>query len=117
MKLSQYVKYIFIFLIFSCKKMDVTPTPQPSDKDIFSESQVVVSDGQDLKLNLPSAGKYTLTLFDSSTSQVLSRERFDGIVGNNTKKIYTKTLQSDYLYLVLRDGDNKEIGKTKIILK
>lgn len=117
MKLSQYVKYIFLFLIFSCRKMDIVPTPQPSEKDIFSESHVMVSDGQDFKVNLTSAGKYTLTLFDSSTSQVLSRERFDGIVGNNTKKIYTKTIQSDYLYLVLRDGDNKEIGKTKIILK
>lgn len=117
MKRIDIITLCCVVFIISCKKLDVTPTPQLNDKDVFSQSEVIVSDGQDLNIKLVSTGKFTLTLFDSSTTQVLSRERFDGIVGNNVKKIYTKTLLSDYLYLVLKDSGDKEIGKTKIIIK
>ena len=35
----------------------------------------------------------------------------------NIKKIYTNSLQSQYLYLLLQDVIGKEVGKTTIITK
>ncbi len=67
--------------------------------------------------DLPSDGVYTLTLIDKESGNVVSRERFTGKIGENIKKIYTNSLQSQYLYLLLQDVTSKEIGKTTIITK
>jgi hypothetical protein len=48
---------------------------------------------------------------------VVSRERFTGISGENIKKIYTNSIQSQYLYLLLEDVTKNQIGKTIIITK
>jgi hypothetical protein len=55
-----------------------------------------------------------LTLVDKETNQVVSREKFTGQSGENVKKIYTKSLQSKYLYLLLEDINKAEIAKTII---
>jgi len=47
----------------------------------------------------------------------VSREKFSGKMGENIKKIYTNSLQSQYLYLLLQDVIGKEVGKTTIITK
>ena len=90
--------------------------PQPVQK-IFSVSESRVTDGQSIYFDLPSDGVYTLTLIDKESEQVVSRERFTGKIGENIKKIYTKSLQFKYLYLVLTDSVNKELGKTLLIIK
>jgi hypothetical protein len=54
---------------------------------------------------------------DKETGQVISREKFNGKIGENIKKIYTNSIQSQYLYLLLEDVTKKEIGKTTIITK
>ena len=104
-----------IISIISCRKVDTIPVIQPV-KDIFQASQVEVKDGQDIQFNLSSVGKYTLVIFDSTTQQVISKEKFTGIVGNNIKKIYTKTLPQKTLYLYLTDESNKQLNKTTIII-
>jgi hypothetical protein len=58
-----------------------------------------------------------LVLIDKETGQVISREKFTGQIGENVKKIYTKSIQVRYLYLVLEDGDKNQLKKTTIILK
>jgi len=73
--------------------------------------------GQSIYFDLPSTGVYTLTLIDKESGQVVSRERFAGQSGENIKKIYTNSIQSQYLYLLLEDVTKKEIGKTTIITK
>jgi hypothetical protein len=73
--------------------------------------------GQSIYFDLPSTGVYTLTLIDKESGQVVSRERFTGQSGENIKKIYTNSIQSQYLYLLLEDVTKKEIGKTTIITK
>ncbi len=97
--------------------MEIEPTPLPTTQNIFNVKESRVMDGQDIYFQLPTAGVYTLTLIDKETGQVIGRERFTGKVGENIKKIYTNSIQSQYLYLLLEDVTKKEIGKTTIITK
>ena len=101
--------------MWGCTKMEIEPTPPPAVQKIFSVAESSVVDGQSIYFDLPSAGIYTLTLIDKETGQIVSRERFTGKMGENIKKIYTKSLQSRYLYLLLEDVTRKELGKTTII--
>ena len=96
--------------------MDIEPTPQPVQK-IFSVKESRVTDGQSIYFDLPSDGVYTLTLIDKKSDQVVSRERFNGKMGENIKKIYTTSIENQYLYLLLEDVTKKEIGKTIIKIK
>jgi hypothetical protein len=107
---------IFLVLFWSCTKMEIEPTPQPVQK-IFSVSESRVTDGQSIHFDLPTDGVYKLTLIDKESGNVVGRERFTGKAGENIKKIYTNSLQSQYLYLLLQDVTLKEIGKTTIITK
>ena len=108
---------IFLVLMWGCTKMEIEPTPPPAVQKIFSVKESRVTDGQSIHFDLPSDGVYTLTLIDKESGQVVSREKFTGKMGENIKKIYTNSLQSQYLYLLLQDVIGKEVGKTTIITK
>ena len=108
---------IFLVLMWGCTKMEIEPTPPPAVQKIFSVKESRVTDGQSIHFDLPTDGVYTLTLIDKESGQVVSRERFTGKMGENIKKIYTNSLQSQYLYLLLQDVIGKEVGKTTIITK
>ena len=97
--------------------MEIEPTPPPPVQNIFDVKESKVVDGQTIYFKLSSAGIYTLTLIDKQTGQVIGRERFNGNIGENTKKIYTNSIQSQYLYLLLEDVTKAEIAKTIIITK
>ena len=103
-----------IISIISCRKIDI-PAPQPVNKDIFSKTESVVTDGMDIQFTLETAGKYTFILTDS-INQIVSKEKFTGIVGDNIKKIYTKSLSQKTLYLYLTDESNNKIKQTKITI-
>ena len=103
-------------LLWSCTKVDI-PTPAPPIEKIFTATESKVVNGQSIHFDLPSVGVYTLTLIDKESGQVISRERFVGQTGENIKKIYTNSIQSQYLYLLLEDVTKKELGKTTIIIK
>lgn len=105
-----------LVLLVGCTKPDL-PTPTPSVEKIFNVTESSVINEQSIHFDLPSTGVYTLTLIDKESGQVVSRERFTGQSGENVKKIYTKSLQSRYLYLLLEDVTKKEIGKTTIIIQ
>lgn len=105
---------ISLFLI-GCRKIEVIPTP-PVVKDIFTQTEVSVNDGQDIQFELQNAGKYSFVLYDTITQNVVSKEKFVGIVGNNVKKIYTKSLSQKSLYLYLTDENNNKIKQTKITI-
>jgi hypothetical protein len=108
-------KLLFILLLTGCTKIAPTPPPAPN-KDIFSVSQSTVSNGDEITFNLKAAGIYTLTMSDSVSDQVITRERFNGKFGENKLKIYTRTLPVKYLYLVLEDASKTQIGKTTITI-
>jgi hypothetical protein len=109
------ILYMFLVLLLGCTKPEL-PTPTPSVEKIFSVSESSVTDGQSIHFDLPSAGTYILTLVDVESGQVVSRERFIGVAGENNKKIYTKSIVSKYLYLILASADNAQISKTKLTL-
>ena len=109
--------FILLVLLVGCTKMDIEPTPPPAVQKIFSVKESRVTDGQSIYFDLPSDDVYSLTLIDKETGQVIGREKFNGKIGENIKKIYTNSIQSQYLYLLLEDVTKKEIGKTIIITK
>ena len=98
--------------MISCSKIEIEP--QPVKKNIFSVSESTIIDEQEIYFDLPSNGIYLLTLTDVETNQVISREKFEGVAGENIRKIYTKTIISKYLYLTLCTSDKTEISKTKL---
>ena len=103
-------KLLFIFVD------DIEPIAPPVEK-IFDVKQSSVTNGQSIHFDLPAEGVYTLTLIDTETGQVVSRERFTGKYGENVKKIYTNSIQNQYLYLLLEDVTKKELGKTIIKIR
>ncbi len=111
-----YLLTTFSILFSGCRKTQVIPTPQPV-QNIFSVRESSVENGQEIQFELNQTGVYTLTIGDSINNQVLTRERFNGQIGINKKKIYTKGLQSKYLYLLLEDVTKNKLGKTTIIVK
>ena len=118
MKKVKIIILCCVISIISCRKVDITPIPTPkAEIDIFKTNSTNVSDGQSINFSLSYDGKYTLTLQDTITSQVISREKITGKTGINNMKIYTKTLQSKYLYLLLKDSVGNQIGKTTIIIQ
>jgi hypothetical protein len=110
------ILFIFVVLLWGCTKPEL-PTPIPPVEKIFSVGESSVVNGQSIYFDLPSAGVYTLTLIDKESGQVVSREKFNGQIGENIKKIYTNSIQYQYLYLLLEDVTKKELGKTTIIIK
>jgi hypothetical protein len=110
------ILFILVVLFWGCNKVDI-PTPIMPVEKIFSVKESRVVNGQSIYFDLPSTGVYTLTLIDKESGQVVSRERFTGQSGENIKKIYTNSIQSQYLYFLLEDVTKKEIGKTTIITK
>ncbi len=107
---------LFLISIWGCRKLDVVPTPPPAPSDIFSVKESTVTNGQEIKFNLKAEGVYTLTLFDSTAQQVVTRERINGKIGINNLKLYTKSLPIKYLYLTLEDQNSVEVGKTLLII-
>ena len=107
---------LFIVLLWGCTKPEL-PTPTPPIEKIFNVTESNVVDNQSIHFDLPSSGIYMLSLIDKESGQVVSRERFIGQSGENVKKIYTKSIQATYLYLVHENEKKKELKKTIIILK
>jgi len=115
----KWIKFIILccmVFIIGCRKVEVEPTPPPPVSDIFSVKEANISDGGELKFSLKSEGVYTLTLFDSTTQQVVTRERIIGKNGINSLKLYTKSLPIRYLYLSLEDENSVQMGKTLLII-
>jgi len=103
-------------LFISCKK-EITPIPPiVAPIDIFTIPQNVIINGQDINFKVNLGGQYTLTMKDSLTGQVITREKLIVKTGQNKLKIYTKTLPVKYLYLILEDSTKNKIGKTTLII-
>ncbi len=113
---SKIIIFCCMFFMFSCYKEDIAPLPKPVE-NIFLQTENQISDSDFLNFELASDGTYYLILQDVETNQVISKEKFIGVKGLNKLNIYTKSIQSRYLYLVLQDETKKEINKTKLVLK
>lgn len=108
--------FLFLLLFTSCVQEVVDPIPtKPSD--IFSQKENIVLDTEEVSFELQKEGSYFISLIDVNTNQVLSREKIIGVKGINKLNIYTKSIESRYLYLVLTDNNRLEINRTKVIFK
>jgi hypothetical protein len=108
---------LFLLLISACRKVEILPIPEPINTNIFGVKETVVVDGQEIKFTLKTDGVHTLTIGNDATGQVITRERFIGKIGENKLTLYTKSLPTSYLYLLLEDGNKTQVGKTTIIIK
>jgi hypothetical protein len=106
-----------LVLLSACRKVEIPLPIVETNTDIFSKTQTEVTDGQIITFDLKADGVYTLTIGDSVTNQVVTRERFTGKTGQNKLTLYTKSLPTSYLYLLLEDGNKSQVGKTTIIIK
>jgi hypothetical protein len=111
------ILFLCLVLLWGCS-IDDLPTPQESpNNNIFSVRESIITNGQSIHFKLPQQGIYTLTLINKETGQVISREKFNGQSGENIKKIYTNSLETQYLYLTLEDINKLELGRTIIFKK
>ena len=116
MKRIKIILLCCMVFIISCKKtVPLTPV-SPTNVEFFSLSENKVKNGDVININLTTGGVYTLTMIDTVQNQVVSRERFTGKVGLNSLKIFTNTLPTKNLSVVLKDQNNNQIGKTRIII-
>ena len=111
------ILFILVLTLVGCRKVAPVIVTPIVTTNIFSKSENTIDNGQEIQFDLTKSGVYTLTLGDSVTNQVLTRERFNGQIGINKKKIYTKSLSVKYLYLLLEDENKSKVGKTIIIVK
>ena len=105
-----------ILFMISCRKTVAEPTLTNKTIDVFSVTNNAVSNGQTIQFTLETSGKYILKLYDTTTNQTVSKEKFLGVSGNNIKKIYTSTYPEKVLYLYLTDSLGNQIKKTKITI-
>lgn len=114
------IKFIIlccVVFMVSCHKVEVLPIPtQKTQVDIFSVTESTINNGDTIMFKLTSDSTYVIKLIDKATNQVLSKEKISGKVGENKINIYTKSIQSKYLYLVLEGLNKNQINKTTIIL-
>jgi hypothetical protein len=106
-----------LLMLSACRKVELPIPVAPTNTNIFNSKQTEVTDGQIITFDLKVNGVYTLTIGDSITNQVVTRERFIGKIGENKLILYTKSLPTTYLYLLLEDGNKTQVGKTTIIIK
>ena len=106
-----------LVILSACRKVDIPLPAVETNTNIFSVKQSEVIDGQIITFDLKVDGVYTLTIGDSATNQVVTRERFAGKAGQNKLTLYTKSLPISYLYLLLEDVNKVQVGKTTIITK
>ena len=116
MKCIKIIILCCVIFIISCKKVDVSPTPSEPSKEFFTSSEVTVKNGQTINFTLSVSGTYTMTMMDTIKNQVVTKERFIGKLGLNSLKIYTNSLPTKYLSVELKDQNNQQIGKTRIII-
>ena len=103
-----------VFFIISCQNENIV---EPQIIDIFKVEQSMVLNKSEISFIVKKEGMYTITMIDRNTNQVLSRETIKCIIGKNKIKVYTKTIPSQYLYLILEDSFDNQLGKTTITIK
>jgi hypothetical protein len=116
MKHIKIILLCCIVFIVSCRKTAPIDPVSPIGKEFFTSSENKIKNGDIINFNLTTSGVYTLTMIDTVQNQIISRERFTGKAGLNTLKIYTNSLPTKYLSVELKDQNNQQIGKTRIII-
>ena len=110
---------IFLFL-FGCSIDNDFIEPDVIPEEIvmvFDTPTSSIENKSELNFDLTTKGTHILTILDTSTKSVITNESFIGIVGINSRKIYTTLLSNRELELQLMDSIGSILQKTIIILK
>ena len=117
MKWAKIIILCCASFIISCSKEDVLPLVPPAPIEVFKSNEVVITNGTEISFDLQKDGFYKLVLVDKTTEEVIGREKINGVVGTNKLKFYTKSIQVQYLYLLLEDSFGNVVSKTTLIIK
>ena len=98
-------RYILILLfLFSCTPDEIVEVPSLEET---IERETVY------EFNIQEQGIYTVTIVKENNT-ILTREKFNGVVGVNIKKVHKQLLPQEDLYLVLSNINQEEITRIKL---
>tara|TARA_S200002703_G_C3774344_1_gene238395 strand:- start:341 stop:679 length:339 start_codon:yes stop_codon:yes gene_type:complete len=110
--MKKYIVILFLFL-FSCQKdyiEDISSAPMFFDKN----TQEITGDVT-IDFILSEDGIHYLLLVDTS-GRLLAREKFIGIQGINSRKLYVDILEQEEIYLMLYNFNNNKLKEVLIKL-
>ena len=108
--MKKYIIILFL-LLYSCQKdyiEDISSTPLFFDKN----TQEVIDDVT-IDFILPEDGIHYLLLVDIN-GRLLARERFTGVEGINSRKLYVGILEQEEIYLMLYNRNNNKLKEVLI---
>jgi hypothetical protein len=107
---------LFLFiLIVSCEKDEIILAPQPEPiVYVFDNSNTIISNGTEIIINLNYEGTHSLTI--ENIDGVISREQFQGTIGDNTLTIYTSVLPKGPSTLIL-ENESGIVDNVSIIIQ
>jgi plastocyanin len=106
---------VFLFLVLiSCEKEEIIIDTTPTYNMVFESNYQSIKDGQDISFITVSTDDHQLTIhLDNS---VVTKEKFTPTLGLNTRKIFTKSLNSGEYKLVLQTG-TQILNETLIVVE
>ena len=110
--MKKYIIILFLFL-YSCQKdyvEDISSTPL-----FFDKSTQEIVDDVTIDFILPENGIHYLLLVDIN-GRLLAREKFTGVEGINSRKLYVDILEQEEIYLMLYNKNNNKIKEVLIKL-
>lgn len=105
-----------IFFMISCRKTGVSIFHSKFSTEFFQNKTANVSNGDVIQFSLQNTGTYYLSMSDTTLTNIVSRMKINGVNGSNMFTIYTNTLPSKYLYIILEDSIHNQIAKTQITI-
>jgi len=72
------ILFILALTLFGCRKVEPVIVTPVVTTNVFSNAENTIDNGQEIQFNLTQNGVYIMTIGDSVTNQVLTRERFTG---------------------------------------
>ena len=110
--MKKYIIILFLFL-YSCQKdyiEDTSTTPL-----FFDKNTQEITDDVTIDFILPEDGIHYLLLVDIS-GKLLAREKFIGVQGINSRKLYVDILEQEEIYLMLYNFNNNKLKEVLIKL-
>ena len=112
--MRKLVLFLFI-LIVSCEKDEIIVAPQPQPiVYVFDNSNTIIFNGTEIIINLAYEGTHSLTI--ENNDGVISREQFQGKIGDNTLTIYTSVLPKGLSTLIL-ENEGGIVDNVSIIIQ
>lgn len=113
--MKKYIAVLLLFLI-SCQKEEIVPIDVKQESSIFESTESIVSNGAQIKFTLDTQSTVSLNVYETLYGNLVTKESFTSVAGENTKTLYTKSLPAGRYKLVLLKGF-EELNSTFIIVE